>query len=72
MRILGWVNVIVGFFLLVLVLSGVFSQVLSDISAWNRFESMGAKVVVSIAGVLAIASSAYLVIGHTQRDSRSR
>lgn len=70
MRIVGWLNVIVGFFLLVLVLSGVFSQVLSDISSWNRFETMGAKVVVSLAGILAIASSVYLVIGRTQRDSR--
>lgn len=70
MRIVGWLNVIVGFFLLVLVLSGVFSAVLSDIASWNRFDSMGAKVVVSIAGVLAIASSVYLVLGHTQRDSR--
>lgn len=70
LRIVGWLNVIVGFFLLVLVLSGVFSQVLEDISSWNRFETVGAKVVVSIAGVLAIASSAFLVLGHTQRDSR--
>ncbi len=69
MRILGWLNVIVGFFLLVLVLSGVFSTVLSDISSWNRFETIGAKVVVTIAGILAIASSAFLVIGHAQRDS---
>jgi len=70
LRIIGWLNVVVGFFLLVLVLSGVFSQVLSDISSWNRFETIGAKVVVSIAGVLAIGSSAFLVLGQTQRDKR--
>ena len=69
-RALGWFNVVVGFFLLALVMSGVFSQVLSDISEWNDFSSVGAKVMVSIAGILAIASSVYLVIGHSRQESR--
>ncbi len=69
-RALGWFNVIVGFFLLSLVMSGVFSQVLSDISDWNQFSSIGAKVVVSFGGILAIASSVYLVLGHSRQEKR--
>jgi predicted Na+-dependent transporter len=66
-RALGWFNVVVGFLLLALVMSGVFSQVLTDISDWNEFSSIGAKVVVSVAGILAIASSIYLVLGQTRK-----
>jgi hypothetical protein len=69
-RVLGMVNVIIGFFLLVLVLSGVFSQLLSHISGWNHFDSMGAKVIVCIAGILALVSSGYLVLGQGRRESR--
>jgi hypothetical protein len=66
-RALGWFNVVVGFFLLALVMSGVFSSVLEDISDWNEFSSVGAKVIVSVAGILAIASSVYLVIAQTRK-----
>ena len=66
-RALGWFNVVVGFFLLALVMSGVFSSVLEDISDWNEFNSIGAKVIVSVAGILAIASSVYLVIAQTRK-----
>lgn len=66
-RALGWFNVVAGFLLLALVMSGVFSQVLTDISDWNEFSSIGAKVVVSVAGILAIASSIYLVLGQTRK-----
>jgi len=66
-RALGWFNVVVGFFLLALVMSGVFSQVLTDISDWNEFNSIGAKVAVSVAGILAISSSVYLVLGQTRK-----
>lgn len=69
-RALGWFNVIVGFFLLSLVMSGVFSQVLSDISDWNQFSSIGAKVIVSMGGILAIASSVYLVLGQSRKEKR--
>jgi hypothetical protein len=66
-RALGWFNVVVGFFLLALVMSGVFSSVLEDISDWNEFSSVGAKVIVSVAGILAIASSVYLVVAQTRK-----
>jgi hypothetical protein len=66
-RALGWFNVVVGFFLLALVMSGVFSSVLEDISEWNEFSSVGAKVIVSVAGIMAIASSVYLVIAQTRK-----
>ncbi|OGO08401.1 MAG: hypothetical protein A2Y61_07035 [Chloroflexi bacterium RBG_13_60_13] len=67
-RALGWFNVIVGFFLLSLIMSGVFSQVLSDISDWNQFSSIGAKVIVAIGGILAIGSSVYLVVGRSRQE----
>ena len=66
-RALGWFNVVVGFFLLALVMSGVFSSVLEDISDWNEFNSVGAKVIVSVAGIMAIASSVYLVVAQTRK-----
>ena len=66
-RALGWFNVVVGFFLLALVMSGVFSSVLEDISDWNEFNSVGAKVIVSVTGIMAIASSVYLVIAQTRK-----
>jgi hypothetical protein len=66
-RALGWFNVVVGFFLLALVMSGVFSSVLEDISDWNEFSSVGAKVIVSVAGIMAIASSVYLVVAQTRK-----
>ncbi|MCX5998212.1 MAG: hypothetical protein NTU41_01105 [Chloroflexi bacterium] len=68
-RVLGWLNATVGVFLLLLIMSGVFSHVLSNISSWNRFDSLGAKVVVSVAGLLAIGSSAYLVLGRGKQGS---
>lgn len=69
-RVIGWVNVVAGFCLLSLILSGVFSKVLSSIADWNSFNSISAKIVVSIAGILAILSSVYLVIGQA-RDRKS-
>jgi hypothetical protein len=65
-RVLGWINVLAGFCLLSLILSGVFSSLLVNISEWNRFDNLAAKIVVAIAGVLAILSSVYLVIGQVR------
>ena len=71
-RVIGWLNVLAGFCLLSLILSGVFSRLLTSISDWNQFDTIAAKVVVCIAGILAIASSVYLVMGGSrERDSRS-
>jgi predicted Na+-dependent transporter len=71
-RVIGWLNVLAGFCLLSLVLSGVFSRLLTSIADWNQFDTIAAKVVVCIAGILAIASSVYLVMGGSrERDSRS-
>ena len=70
-RVIGWVNVLAGFCLLSLILSGVFSQVLKSIANWNQFDSIAAKVVVAIAGILAIFSSVYLVIGQTRERTKT-
>ena len=71
-RVIGWLNVLAGFCLLSLILSGVFSRLLTSIADWNQFDTIAAKVVVCIAGVLAILSSIYLVVGGSQsRESRS-
>jgi hypothetical protein len=70
-RVVGWVNVVAGFCLLSLILSGVFSRLLTSIADWNQFETTPAKVMVCIGGVLAILSSVYLVIGQTRGGSRS-
>lgn len=71
-RIIGWLNVLAGFCLLSLILSGVFSRLLTSIADWNQFETIAAKVVVCIAGILAILSSVYLVLGGArERESRS-
>jgi hypothetical protein len=70
-RVIGWVNVVAGFCLLSLILSGVFSKVLSSIADWNSFNTIAAKIVVSIAGILAILSSVYLVIGQTRDHAKS-
>ena len=71
-RVIGWLNVLAGFCLLSLILSGVFSRLLTSIADWNQFDTIAAKVVVCIAGILAIASSVYLVLGNArERDSRS-
>jgi len=70
-RVIGWVNVLAGFCLLALILSGVFSRLLSSIADWNSFNTIAAKVVVFIAGILAIFSSVYLVIGQTRERSKS-
>jgi hypothetical protein len=70
-RVIGWVNVLAGFCLLSLILSGVFSRLLSSIADWNSFNTIAAKTVVSIAGILAIFSSVYLVIGQTRERSKS-
>ncbi|MDM8001197.1 MAG: hypothetical protein QUS33_14715 [Dehalococcoidia bacterium] len=71
-RVIGWLNVVAGFCLLSLILSGVFSRLLTSIADWNQFDTIAAKVVVCIAGILAIASSAYLVLNNREeRDSRS-
>lgn len=69
-RIIGWVNVVAGFCLLSLILSGVFSRVLNSIADWNQFETIAAKIVVCIGGILAILSSMYLVMGQV-RDNRT-
>ena len=61
-RVIGWINVVAGFCLLSLILSGVVSRLLTSISDWNQFETMPAKVLVCIGGVLAIMSSVYLVM----------
>ena len=71
-RLLGWVNVVAGLVLLVLVLSGVFSGLLENISEWNSFDTIAAKIVVAIAGILAIFSSIYLVVGQVRERSSSR
>ncbi len=70
-RVIGWVNVLAGFCLLSLILSGVFSRLLSSIADWNSFNTIAAKIVVSIAGILAILSSVYLVIGQTRDHAKS-
>jgi hypothetical protein len=71
-RAIGWLNVLAGFCLLSLILSGVFSRLLDNIAGWNQFDTIAAKVVVCIGGILAIASSVYLVMGRSQeRESRS-
>jgi len=71
-RVIGWLNVLAGFCLLSLILSGVFSRLLTSIADWNQFETIAAKIVVCIAGILAIASSVYLVLGGPRaRDSRN-
>ncbi len=70
-RVLGWINVVAGFCLLVLILSGVFSRLLTNIADWNSFNTLAAKIVVSIAGVLAILSSVYLVVGQVREHSKS-
>lgn len=70
-RVLGWINIVAGFLLLVLILSGVFSRLLTNIADWNSFNTLAAKIVVSIAGLLAIFSSVYLVIGRA-KEHRSR
>jgi Zn-dependent protease with chaperone function len=70
-RLIGWVNVLAGFCLLSLILSGVFSRLLSSIADWNSFNTIAAKIVVSIAGILAIFSSVYLVIGQTREHGKS-
>ncbi len=71
-RIIGWLNVLAGFCLLSLILSGVFSRLLTSIADWNQFETIAAKIVVCIAGILAILSSVYLVLGGArERQSRS-
>jgi hypothetical protein len=45
---------------------------LTSIADWNQFDTIAAKVVVCIAGVLAILSSIYLVVGGSQsRESKS-
>jgi hypothetical protein len=71
-RLLGWVNVVAGLVLLVLILSGVFSGLLENISEWNSFDTIAAKIVVAIAGILAIFSSIYLVVGQVKERSSSR
>jgi hypothetical protein len=71
-RLLGWVNVVAGLVLLVLILSGVFSGLLENISEWNSFDTIAAKIVVAIAGILAIFSSIYLVVGQVKEGSSSR
>lgn len=70
-RVIGYVNVLVGFCLLSLILSGVFSHLLKSIANWNQFDSIAAKVVVCIAGLLAILSSVYLVLGRSRDSARS-
>jgi hypothetical protein len=70
-RVIGWINVLAGFCLLSLILSGVFSRLLSSIADWNSFNTIAAKIVVSIAGILAIFSSVYLVIGQTRDHAKS-
>ncbi len=70
-RVLGWINVVGGFCLLVLILSGVFSRLLTNIADWNSFNTLAAKIVVSVAGVLAILSSIYLVVGGSREHSKS-
>ena len=70
-RAIGWLNVLAGFCLLSLILSGVFSTLLKSIANWNQFDSIAAKVVVAIAGILAILSSVYLVIGQTRDHAKS-
>ena len=67
MRLLGIINVIFGLVLLALVLSGVFSNVLEEIASWNHFEGLAAKVVISVASVLALGSAAYLAFGRRER-----
>ena len=55
-----------------LILSGVFSRLLTNIADWNQFDTIAAKVVVCIAGILAILSSVYLVLGNSRtKESRS-
>ena len=70
-RVIGWLNVLAGFCLLSLILSGVFSRLLTNIADWNQFDTIAAKVVVCIAGILAIASSVYLVMGGSRERDRS-
>jgi len=66
-RLLGVINLIFALLLLVLVLSGVFSHVLVEISSWNQFEGLVAKVVIGIASVLAICSAVYIAFGKRER-----
>ena len=63
MRLLGIINVVGGLLLLLLVLAGVFRDVLAEIASWNQFEGVAAKVVIVIASVLALCSAAYLASG---------
>jgi hypothetical protein len=71
-RAIGWLNVLAGFCLLSLILSGVFSRLLENIADWNQFDTIAAKIVVSLGGILAIASSVYLVMGRSQeREHRN-
>ena len=70
-RAIGWLNVVAGFCLLSLIPSGVFSRLLTNIADWNQFHTVAAKIVVCIAGILAIFSSVYLVLGNSARDSKT-
>ena len=58
-RIIGWINVLMGFCLLSLILSGVCSRLLTSVADWNQFETVPAKIVVCLGGILAILSSIY-------------
>ncbi len=70
-RVIGWINIVAGICLLSLILSGVLSRLLTGIAGWNQFDTIPAKVVVCIGGILAILSSVYLVMGQSRgRGSR--
>ena len=66
-RLLIWVNALAGLVLLVMVLSGVISDGLARVAAWNQFGSLEAKVVIGVAGVLAVGSAAYLAFWGERR-----
>jgi hypothetical protein len=68
---IGWINVLAGFCLLSLILSGVFSKLLDNIAGWNQFDTIAAKIVVCIGGILAILSSVYLVIGQSRDQGKT-
>ncbi len=42
-RVVGWINVVAGFCLLSLILSGVFSRLLTNIADWNQFETIAGQ-----------------------------
>jgi hypothetical protein len=44
---------------------------LSSIADWNSFNTIAAKIVVCIAGILAILSSVYLVMGQTREHGKN-